>query len=81
MSSKNTLLAGASGIALAVLGLPGAANAYISQYGTFTFGYTGATIDPTSTITPPLAGAVGALCSSKRSILCGLPSSSSSNCF
>ena len=69
MSSKNTLLAGASGIALAVLGLPGAAHAGLSPYGAFTFGYTGATIDPTSTITPPLAGAVGALSSQINSQL------------
>ena len=80
VSSKNTLLAGASGIALAVLGLPGAAHASIPTYGTFTFGYTGATIDPTSTITPPLAGAVGALSSQINSQL-NLDASALGNTF
>ena len=69
MSSKNVLLAGASGLALAVMGLPGSASAELSPFGTFTFGYTGATIDPTSTTTPPLAGAVGALSSQINSQL------------
>ena len=80
MSTKNVLLAGASGLALAVLNVPGAAGAFPSQYGTFTFGYTGAIIDPTSTITPPLSGAIGALSSQINSEL-NLDASASGNNF